>query len=186
MDPGTNRDENSPLLGPGASDNAQTHLATLQAASGDSGMAFRRSRSRRKSVPTGDRRMSVRGYIADHQELVISPLDALAPLVAGGVIVGTDGYKTEPRAASTVKVSCRRLNGYDCLYSHVHTLTPFCLSNTTIRRFLRLHPFDVWRGTAVSTFGGSTNSVTGGNPVVCCVVWRAFLHWPSRSITWTR
>ena len=48
--------------------------------------------------------MSVRGYIADAPELVISPLDALAPLVAGGVIVGTDGYRTQPRAASTIKV----------------------------------------------------------------------------------
>jgi len=31
------------------------------------------------------------------------PIDALAPLVAGGVIVATDGYKTDPHPPSSVK-----------------------------------------------------------------------------------
>jgi hypothetical protein len=36
-----------------------------------------------------------------HQQ--VKPVDALAPLVAGGVIVDTDGYRTESRPPSTIK-----------------------------------------------------------------------------------
>ena len=81
---------------------------------------FRRSinkkaSSRRGSAVVGvDARSSVRGkgarygissddQDAHHSHHELRPIDALAPLVAGGVIVATDGYTTAARPRSLVK-----------------------------------------------------------------------------------
>ena len=72
-----------------------------------------RSKGSRRSSAGAENRTSVRGVDnlfpseeakqqqggAGHFE----PIDALAPLVAGGVIVATDGYKTDPHPPSSVK-----------------------------------------------------------------------------------
>lgn len=66
--------------------------------------SFRRRFSRKSGRFVGNDRSSVRGPFAalqsgDH----VDPLNALAPLVAGGVIVSTTCYMTDARAPSVVK-----------------------------------------------------------------------------------
>ena len=77
---------------------------------------FRRSTKRSRRGSSGafaglDTRSSVRvtGALftgdqdAHHNHHLLRPIDALAPLVAGGIIVATDGYKTPVRSPSVVK-----------------------------------------------------------------------------------
>jgi len=84
-------------------------LDTSEQSSGSGGkMAFRRSTVRGGKPPTVtfDKRSSVRDtgrLFASESQKVLQPIDALAPLVAGGVIVDTDGYTTAVRPPSSVK-----------------------------------------------------------------------------------
>jgi len=67
---------------------------------------FRRS-SAVKKRPSIDTRSSVRGtgplFTQEHGHSNLRPVDALSPLVAGAVIVTTDGYKTKAHYPSSVK-----------------------------------------------------------------------------------
>jgi hypothetical protein len=85
-------------------------------------VAFRRSviakaRSSGGKMPARHERKSVRGaaslFMSEEAQAIarelgehiehLEPVEALAPLVAGGVITTTDGYKTGARPASVVK-----------------------------------------------------------------------------------
>lgn len=62
------------------------------------------TRRRQTGVVSNERRsarLSLDDLFQDHG--VLEPADALAPLVKGGVIVCTSGYRTSPRPPSTVK-----------------------------------------------------------------------------------
>jgi polyphosphate kinase 2 (PPK2 family) len=48
-------------------------------------------------------RLAIDDLFADHHGMTLEPVDALSPLVTGGVIVCTDKYRTTPRPPSTVK-----------------------------------------------------------------------------------
>lgn len=102
--------EDSPLLSLGGKTNAEKNWGKIRNVTRAS-MAFRRvaaSKTRRPSLGK-QKRMSVRvghEFPSEHtedDEQHLEPADALAPLVAGGVIKTTDGYKTESRPASSVK-----------------------------------------------------------------------------------
>lgn len=76
---------------------------------------FRRTNRRASSKRVGagavafDKRSSVRStgslfsLSGEGHENLLRPIDALSPLVAGGVIIATDGYKTAPHPPSSVK-----------------------------------------------------------------------------------
>jgi len=67
------------------------------------GSSSRRAFRDRKSVRVADNLFPSVKEEDDYSAGYLEPIDALAPLVAGGVIVATDGYKREPRPPSSVK-----------------------------------------------------------------------------------
>ena len=75
-------------------DNEETPL--LKKSTSDSRISFRRI------IPVVTERQSLRGAGA-YDKREVHPVDGLSPLVTGGEIVATDGYKTYPRPASVVK-----------------------------------------------------------------------------------
>ena len=89
-------------------DNEETPLL-LKKSGSDSRISFRRTvplvkSSSKKKVTE---RQSARGWdlqvLETDDKRQVHPVDGLSPLVTGGEIITTDGYKTFPRPASVVK-----------------------------------------------------------------------------------
>jgi hypothetical protein len=99
--------EKTPLLGNAPN---RDQFRVRRAKGDDFRVSFRRTRKVGREV---DHRRSVRGsrafpYFSPSSEVEedankFEPVDALAPLVAGGVIVSTTGYRTVARPSSVVK-----------------------------------------------------------------------------------
>lgn len=115
--------EFTPLLleSSGGDSDVELGAAASEEANGSRRVPFRRSSVKRASIRTTRSGGAAGASAREHRYSVrltekdifpstkeedrdqLEPIDALSPLVAGGIIVATDGYKTAPHPPSSVK-----------------------------------------------------------------------------------